>query len=96
MPELIPVFEVGEKVVLSYHPYECFCPVCGHQWGMSEPPFKETVTIVPHPAGAFHCGHCENAIPLPNGFYKTSHILPNGWNAAVPYTLLTKIRKESR
>lgn len=92
LEDLIPTFEVGERVILDYHNVERYCSECGEPWYNLFPPFKLSCVVkgTSDPNAFVFCSKCgHNMGSMGNGFYNL--IADNGeWFA--PYTLLERIQ----
>ena len=92
LADLIPTFEVGERVLFHYRPAAeaAHCPHCGYVPGTKVAPYDEVVTILRNALSLCWCRSCG----------ETYEIDPAGWWFVrgkktsfrhAPYTLLEKI-----
>lgn len=90
---LIPTFEVGEKAILHFQPYEMACPVCHRVLSFKTKPFMAKTVIIPHSKMILVRG-CKHKSIYPEGFYTVDVKVGRKSHLAVPYTLLEHIGGE--
>ena len=94
--DLIPTFEVGERVIWHRQPTEWRCPNCG-QWSTKGIPIEdiEVVIIKRKASNQMLTEHCCNVlIPPQEGFVTVVEPHNVDWEIAVPWTLLEKIKED--
>ena len=93
--DLIPTFEIGERVIWHRRPTEWRCPNCG-QWGREGTPIRDIEVIIiqsrtTHRMLTEHC--CNVLIPPQEGFVTVVEPGHEDWEIAVPWPLLEKIKE---
>lgn len=93
--DLIPTFEVGERVLYRVRKVELTpCPLCGKETGTkgNKREYIGKIDIHPHPFPTAICGSCHGVYKFnPEGWWRIRIPEYEPFTIIAPYTLLEKI-----
>ena len=90
MMQLIPEYNVGDRVVVDYRPYELACPKCGHIPCSNSAPYIEEATVG-MVISKLRCQECHHQWPV-SGFYGIE--FDDDTQVGMPYTRLSLVEEE--